>query len=154
MIGGAKKGDDALQVWSFPTPTTTSTSFAFPSTLDDRYPHFPTTAAKVNLLTFDSNFPSFSFSYAMSPIQESLLSTLDKAGLSDEDALNALEEFAWTSIVQGKRVRDYCEDLTEVLGQVSPILPRTYFNNTLDRVNVSGRLLAQLGYRSYSVPVP
>jgi hypothetical protein len=30
-----------------------------------------------------------------------------------------LEEYAWSCIVSGKRVREYCEDLTEVISKVS-----------------------------------
>lgn len=50
---------------------------------------------------------------------ETLLAFLNAGNVSDEDATSVLEEYAWSSIVAGKRVREYCEDLTEVISKVS-----------------------------------
>lgn len=50
---------------------------------------------------------------------ETLLALLNTGNISDEDATSVLEEYAWSSVVAGTRVREYCEDLTEVISKVS-----------------------------------
>jgi hypothetical protein len=52
---------------------------------------------------------------------ETLLAFLNTGNICDEDATSVLEEYAWSSIVSGKRVREYCEDLTEVISKVSSL---------------------------------
>jgi len=62
----------------------------------------------------------------MSLFSEALLAFLNTGNVSDEDATSVLEEDAWSSIVSGKRVREYCEDLTEVISKVSYPLQKIF----------------------------
>jgi len=77
----------------------------------------PSTPTSSNMFTFGHSFSSFP--YTMSLFSEGLLAFLNTGNVSDEDATSVLEEYAWSSIVSGKRVREYCEDLTEVISKVS-----------------------------------
>lgn len=81
----------------------------------------PTTSTSLNMFTFGHSFSSFP--YTMSLFSEALLAFLNTGNVSDEDATSALEEYAWSSIVSGKRVRELCEDLTEIISKVSHPLP-------------------------------
>lgn len=77
--------------------------------------------ATANMFTLDyassSYFPLFP--YTMSTMQESLLTLLNADEVDEKDIIGALEEFAWASMTDGKRVREYCEELTEVIVRVS-----------------------------------
>nr|XP_031861574.1 uncharacterized protein CI109_002800 [Kwoniella shandongensis]KAA5528646.1 hypothetical protein CI109_002800 [Kwoniella shandongensis] len=44
---------------------------------------------------------------------------LMRKGITKENARNALEEFVFKSMGQGKRVREWCEDITKVLEKIS-----------------------------------
>lgn len=90
------------------------------------------TPTSSNLFTFGFNhshqphpFSLSSFPYTMPFFSESLLAFLNTGNVCDEDATSVLEEYAWSSIVSGKRVREYCEDLTEVLSKVSSTASRS-----------------------------
>jgi hypothetical protein len=69
------------------------------------------------LFTFGTSFSSFP--YTMPVFSETLLAFLNAGNVTDDDAVSVLEEYAWSCIVSGKRVREYCEDLTEVISKVS-----------------------------------
>ena len=84
--------------------------------------HLPSTPTSANMFTFGHSFSSFP--YTMSLFSEALLAFLNTGSVSDEDATSVLEEYAWSSIVSGKRVREYCEDLTEIISKVSNPLPK------------------------------
>jgi hypothetical protein len=79
--------------------------------------NLPSTPTSSNMFTFGHSFSSFP--YTMSLFSEALLAFLNTGNISDEDATSVLEEYAWSSIISGKRVREYCEDLTEVISKVS-----------------------------------
>lgn len=108
--------------------STPSSPTSFPRPFASSSPS-PSPPAK-QLFTFN---PSFTFyPYTMSLLQEALLSHLKNSSNSDTDRggkvdeqtiIDVLEEFAWASIAAGKRVREYCEDLSEVLTRVSYALP-------------------------------
>jgi hypothetical protein len=83
--------------------------------------NLPSTPTSSNMFTFGHSFSSFP--YTMSLFSEALLAFLNTGNISDEDAASVLEEYAWSSIVSGKRVREYCEDLTEVISKVSHPFP-------------------------------
>lgn len=55
----------------------------------------------------------------MSVFSETLLAFLNGGDITDEDVTSVLEEYAWSSIAGGKRVREYCEDLADVVIKVS-----------------------------------
>jgi hypothetical protein len=83
----------------------------------------PSTPTSSNLFTFGHQHPFSlsSFPYTMPFFSETLLAFLNTGNICDEDATSVLEEYAWSSIVSGKRVREYCEDLTEVISKVSSL---------------------------------
>jgi len=73
------------------------------------------------------------------------LAFLNTGNISDEDATSVLEEYAWSSIVSGKRVREYCEDLTEVISKVSQYI--------LVGTSTDDSSINQVQCSAYSIPV-
>jgi hypothetical protein len=80
----------------------------------------PTTPTTSTLFTFGQSFTSFP--YTMSVFSETFLAFLNGGDLTDEDVTSVLEEYAWSSIAGGKRVREYCEDLADVIAKVGSLL--------------------------------
>jgi hypothetical protein len=67
----------------------------------------------------------------MPVFSEALLAFLNGGDVTDEDITSVLEEYAWSCISGGKRVREYCEDLADVIAKVGPSLSSTFYSNDL-----------------------
>jgi hypothetical protein len=88
----------------------------------------PSTPTSSTLFTFGH---SFTFPFTMPVFSETLLAFLNGGDVTDEDITSVLEEYAWSCISGGKRVREYCEDLADVIAKVGLSLSSTLYPNDL-----------------------